>query len=101
MEDHIAVNLSPTNETLQKILKMKEQAYIGVFDGHDGNEAAKYACEHLWEMIQKQTKFQTSDVDSVKKVISDAYLELHKTMLASRGKGKSCLKYYTCVIALV
>ena len=100
MEDYIAVNLSP-NEKLRKLPEMKEQAYVGVFDGHGGKEAAKYAREHLWETIQKQSKFQTHDVDSVKEAILDAYLELHETMLASRGKGKPCLKYCTRVIALV
>ena len=101
MEDFFAVNLSPTNETLLKIPKMKEQAYIGVFDGHGGKQAAQYACEHLWETIQKQSKFQTHDVESVKEAILDAYIELHETMSASRGKGKPCLKYCTRVIALV
>ena len=100
MEDYVAVNLSP-NETLQKIPEMKEQAYIGVFDGHGGKEAAKYARKHLWETIQKQSKFQTRDVESVKEAILDAYIELHETMLASRGKDKPCLKYCTRVIALV
>ena len=96
MEDYIAVDLSP-NETLRKIPEMKEQAYVGVFDGHGGKEAAKYAREHLWETIQKQSKFQTHDVDSVKEAILDAYLELHQTMLASRGKDKSVFKVlYSC-----
>ena len=96
MEDYIAVNLSP-NETLRKIPEMKEQAYVGVFDGHGGKEAAKYAREHLWETIQKQSKFQTHDIDSVKEAILDAYLELHQTMLASRGKTNSIFKVlYSC-----
>ena len=73
---------------------MKEQTYIGVFDGHGVKDAAKYVCENLWETIQKQPKFQTRDVDSVKEAISDAYLELHKTMLASRGKGNPMLMSY-------
>ena len=93
MEDYIAINLS-TNETLQKIPEMKEQAYIGVFDGHGGKEAAEYACQHLWETIQNQPKFQTRNIDTVKEGISDAYLELHETMLANRGKNKPILMIY-------
>ncbi len=39
MEDYIAVNLAP-NDTLKEIPHMmREQAYIGVFDGHGGVEA--------------------------------------------------------------
>lgn len=86
LEDYVAVTLRP-NETLGKIPGMEEQAYVGLFDGHGGNEAAKYACEHLWETIQKQPKFQTRNVDSVVEGIADAYIELHETMLSSRGKG--------------
>ena len=38
MGDYIAVNLAP-NDTLKEIPDMREQAYIGVFDGHGGVEA--------------------------------------------------------------
>ena len=86
LEDYVAITLRP-NETLRKIPGMEEQAYVGLFDGHGGYEPAMYACEHLWETIQKQPKFQTRNVDSVVEAIADAYLELHETMLSSRGKG--------------
>lgn len=85
MEDYIAVNLSP-NDSLRAIPEMREQAYVGVFDGHGGKEAAKYARENLWEVIQQQPKFQTQDVACVREAIKDAYIQLHETMLASRGK---------------
>ena len=84
MEDYIAVNLSP-NDSLRAIPEMREQAYVGVFDGHGGKEAAKYARENLWEFIQRQPKFQTQDVVCVREAIKDAYLQLHKTMGESRG----------------
>ncbi len=85
MEDYIAVNLAP-NDTLKEIPDMREQAYIGVFDGHGGKEAAKYAREELWAYIQNQNKFLSHDLGSVKEAITEAYLELHQKMLEQRRK---------------
>ena len=87
MEDYIAVNLCP-NETLRDMPDMKEQAYVGVFDGHGGKEAAKYAREELWEVIQNRKEFVSHDVASVKEAIRNAYLELHKKMLEHRGQSR-------------
>lgn len=85
MEDYIAVNLSP-NSTLREMPDMKEQAYVGVFDGHGGKEAAKFAREELWEIIQNRSKFLSRDATSVKEAIHEAYLELHHKMLQHRRK---------------
>lgn len=85
MEDYIAVNLSPDDELLANP-ELREQAFVGVFDGHGGKEAAKYAREKMWQMIQQQPKFQTHDRLSVREAINDAYLQLHEAMLSSRGK---------------
>ena len=85
MEDYIAVNLSP-NDTLRDMPDMKEQAYVGVFDGHGGKEAAKFAREELWSYIQNRSKFLSHDLCSVKEAIKEAYLELHEKMLEQRRK---------------
>lgn len=98
MEDYIAVNLSP-NSTLQEMPDMKEQAYVGVFDGHGGKEAAKYAREELWEVIQNRTKFLSRDVTSVKEALREAYIELHEKMLEHRRKC-ICGSLYTVFIPL-
>lgn len=79
MEDYLDVRLAP-NETIQKIPSLREQAFVGVFDGHGGKEAALYARERLWDLIQEQTKFRTTDRQSVKEAIEDAYWGLHKEM---------------------
>ena len=89
MEDYIAVNLSP-NDDLKEIPELREQAFVGVFDGHGGKEAAKYAREALWQEIQKQPKFRSQDVDSVSEAIKDAYLALHNEMVSYRRK---CMHY--------
>lgn len=85
MEDYIAVNLSP-NDDLKEIPELREQAFVGVFDGHGGKEAAKYAREALWQEIQKQPKFRSQDVDSVSEAIKEAYLALHNEMVSYRRK---------------
>ena len=53
MEDYITVTLCP-NEELRSIPHLKEQAFIGVFDGHGRKEAAKFTIERLWDVIQAQ-----------------------------------------------
>ena len=84
MEDYVAVCLSP-NDTLRDIPELREQAYVGVFDGHGGKEAAKYARENMWEVIQAQPQFRSTDVESVRQSIAKAYQELHNDMLNYRG----------------
>ena len=84
MEDHIAIKLTPTrHEELPDYLK--QQAYIGVFDGHGGEEAAKYARDKLWDVIQSQPKYKLPDFNSVKESLEDAYIALHEEMRAMRG----------------
>ena len=85
MEDYLAVRLSP-NEAMQRIPELREQAYIGVFDGHGGKEAAKFAREHLWDRIQRQPKYASADSSAILESIKDAYLELHREMEPLRGK---------------
>ncbi|KAL5477120.1 hypothetical protein EMCRGX_G023866 [Ephydatia muelleri] len=87
MEDYLSVKLAP-NEDLRKIPELREQAYVAVFDGHGGKEAAKYARERLWDTIQSQPKFQLSDAESICEGIRDAFEGLHEEMLQHRGTWK-------------
>lgn len=84
MEDYLAVKLTP-NEDFSKLPHLREQAYVGVFDGHGGKEAAKYARDRLWDIIQNQPKYQLSDVKSVKESLKEAYVALHEEMEPLRG----------------
>lgn len=79
MEDYLDVRLAP-NDTLKKIPALREQAFVGVFDGHGGKEAALYARGRLWDLIQEQAKFRTTDRQQVIEAIQDAYWDLHKEM---------------------
>ncbi len=86
MEDYLAVKLSP-NEEFSKLPHLREQAYIGVFDGHGGKEAARCARERLWDIIQNQSKYKLTDIESVKESLEDAYLSLHREMEPMRGEA--------------
>lgn len=94
MEDYLSVKLAP-NEDLRKIPELREQAYVAVFDGHGGKEAAKYARERLWDAIQSQPKFLFSDTESICQGIRDAFECLHLEMLQHRGNARSQEAVYT------
>ena len=87
MEDYIAVNLAPSEESFNEVGYLREQAYVGVFDGHGGKEAAKCARERLWEIIQKQPKFRSSDLTCVTESIREGFVALHKEMEPQRGEA--------------
>ena len=87
MEDYLAVKLYP-NDRLRQVPHLREQSYIGVFDGHGGKEAAKFARERLWEVIQDQPKYQLNDVESVCESLREAYLAIHREMEPLRGKQR-------------
>ena len=85
MEDYIAISLCP-NDDLKEIPELCEQAFVGVFDGHGGKEAAKFSREQMWETIQRQPKFRSTEVESVQEAIKDAFLSLHNEMASHRCK---------------
>ena len=87
MEDYIGLYMSP-NKKLRAISDMREQAFVGIFDGHGGEEAAEYARDELWEMIQSQKNFKTLEVEKVKEAIKDAYIELNNVMLSLHSSWK-------------
>jgi len=84
MEDYLAVKLCP-NEELCKSPNLREQAFVGVFDGHGGKEAAKFARERLWDLIQMQPKYLSTDVETIQESIEEAFLALHREMEPLRG----------------
>ena len=89
MEDYIYidVSLSP-NEALRRIPGLKNHVFVGVFDGHGGKEAALYARERLWDLIQDQLKFRSTDREKAVEAIVDAYWSLHREMQSKRSSWK-------------
>lgn len=87
MEDYLAVNLAPNEESRKgKVSHLREQAYVGVFDGHGGKEAAKCARERLWEVIQRQPMYQSPDLSKVLESVREAFVTMHREMEPLRGE---------------
>ncbi|EDO37355.1 predicted protein, partial [Nematostella vectensis] len=55
-------------------------AFIAVFDGHGGREAAVFARSRLWETIKKQRGFYSSDPEHVVKAIKEGFMATHRSM---------------------
>ena len=84
MEDYTAISLS-----LKEGLHSNE-AFLAVFDSH-GGEVAEYASKHLWTAIQDQL---TDDLQSIRGAMSDAYIQLHRTMEENRSESNSFIKVH-------
>lgn len=73
-----------SHETSMDLTQPREDVtFLAVFDGHGGSEAAFFAKKHLFEEIKKQKAFWSTDVEQVKKAISDGFLATHKLMWKS------------------
>ena len=94
MEDYLAVELE-ANEESQQLPHLKEQAFVGVFDGHGGQEAAMYARDRLWQVIQKQPKFRLTDPEGIKEALREAYVALHEEMEPLRGNMAGFLEVFS------
>ena len=68
--------------------KKLEYAFFGVFDGHGGVHAAKFAKEHLLNEITNQNNFWSDDENQVLKAIKDGFISTHHKMWKIVGKSK-------------
>lgn len=55
-------------------------AFFGVFDGHGGPHASRFAKEHLLNQITKHESFHSRRDDGVQKAIMDGFLSTHLMM---------------------
>lgn len=60
--------------------------FLGIFDGHGGDSAAQYVCQHLCKTIVRQRAFWSNDDEKVKLAIHRGFIRTHKTMLHHVGK---------------
>ena len=67
--------------------KKDSQAFMAVFDGHGGEEAAEYARDNLWNAIKQMDGFDTNDSMKVIKAIEDGFVHTHEAMWKVRGEG--------------
>lgn len=81
MEDYIAVQLHCD----QKFCKSHDHAFMAVFDGHGGKEAAKFARERLWGVIQRQPNYFSNEIETIRESIQEAFVALHHEMEPLRG----------------
>ena len=61
MEDHDVV-FSDLNATLSLPLSCPDQAFFGVYDGHDGDEVSKILAEQLHKFVRQAPDFDTDPV---------------------------------------
>ncbi|XP_071179621.1 uncharacterized protein [Mytilus edulis] len=57
-----------------------EFAYFGIFDGHGGGEASKFAREHLLDEITKYECFWNDNDEDVLHAIKSGFLDVHFAM---------------------
>lgn len=81
MEDFFSVAYQQTEDE-----KDLEYAFIGIFDGHGGAEAAAFAKEHLMESIIKHKSFWSDNDTEVLRAIKDGYIATHYAMWKEQAK---------------
>ncbi|CAG0913918.1 unnamed protein product [Notodromas monacha] len=75
MEDVFCVAYQQTEDD-----KDLEYAFIGIFDGHGGAEAAAFAKKHLMDNIVNQRNFWSTDDQLVLKAIKEGFITTHHGM---------------------
>ena len=81
MEDEVQVKFWRENDG-QTI----EFAFFGVYDGHGGAEASKFAKQHLLDELIKINGFWTDDDQQISRAIREAFINTHKLMWKVVGK---------------
>lgn len=76
MEDYYTVAYQQSTQEPGNL----EFAFFGIYDGHGGESAAKYAKEHLMNNIILQKGFYSENDEEVKEAIKEGYLVTHKGM---------------------
>lgn len=62
-----------------------EFAYFGIFDGHGGGEASKYARDYLLDEITKYDCFWSDNDDDILFAIKSAFMDTHFGMWKEVG----------------
>lgn len=88
MEDFFSVAYQQSEDE-----KDLEYAFIGIYDGHGGSEAATFAKEHLINWIVNQKQFWSESDDDILRAIREGYIATHYAMLGEQGKDFSYIFY--------
>ena len=84
-------------EDVIKIQAMRKKTdFVGLFDGHSGAEAAKYAKDHLCKMMQEDEDIYSCNPAKVSNAIESAFVKTHESMWNVRGKSfmSACTRHY-------
>ncbi|XP_037810352.1 uncharacterized protein LOC119602742 [Lucilia sericata] len=81
MEDYFSVAYQQSENA-----KDLEYAFIGIYDGHGGAEAAKFAKEHLMMEIINQRLFWSDNDHDVLRAIREGYIATHYAMWREQDK---------------
>lgn len=97
MEDYFSVAYQES-ETEKDL----EYAFIGIYDGHGGCDAAKFTRQHLINMIVSQRLFWSESDDDVLQAIREGFIATHYAMWREQGMCKSwaSLSYYIRVFGM-
>ena len=63
-----------------------EYAYFGIFDGHGGPEASRFARENLLREITKHDQFWSDNDAEIKDAIKSGFLDTHNAMWKELGR---------------
>uniref|UniRef100_A0A0K8WKC9 Protein phosphatase 1D n=1 Tax=Bactrocera latifrons TaxID=174628 RepID=A0A0K8WKC9_BACLA len=80
MEDYFSVAYQQSENA-----KDLEYAFIGIYDGHGGAEAATFAKEHLMMQIINQKAFWSESDHDVLRAIREGYIATHYAMWRDQG----------------
>lgn len=77
-----------------------EFAYFGIFDGHGGGEASKYARDYLLDEITKYDCFWSDNDDDILFAIKSAFMDTHLGMWKEVGMSESMLLVWDTFVLL-
>ena len=80
MEDYHAIKF------IKKDDRDYEFAYFGIFDGHGGPEASRFARDNLLNEITKYEQFWTDNDEDIMFAIRSGFLDTHQLMWKELGK---------------
>lgn len=83
MEDYFSVAYQQSENVTDL-----EYAFIGIYDGHGGAEAAKFAKEHLMMEIINQRLFWSDNDHDILRAIREGYIATHYAMWRQQGEIK-------------
>lgn len=81
MEDHYAIHYECDKATGKFVY-----VYFGIFDGHGGGDAAKYAKANLHKNITANNKFFSKDPEDVLAAIDEGFTKTHEDMWKVLGE---------------